>query len=35
VMLDELEHRIAKGFSHDLPVPFYFERRGRFAREQL
>lgn len=35
VMLDELEYRIAKGFSHDLPVPFYYEIRGRFAREQL
>jgi 8-oxo-dGTP pyrophosphatase MutT (NUDIX family) len=35
VMLDELEHRIAKGFSHDLPVPFYYELRGRFTREQL
>jgi hypothetical protein len=25
IMLDELEHRTAQGFSHDLPVPFYYE----------
>ena len=35
VMLNELEHRIANGFGHDLPVPFYFEVRGRFSREEL
>jgi 8-oxo-dGTP pyrophosphatase MutT (NUDIX family) len=35
VMLDELEYRIGKGFGDDLPVPFYYETRGRFAREQL
>ena len=35
VMLDELEHRIAGGFSHDIPVPFYYERQRRFVRELL
>lgn len=35
VMLDELEHRIAGGFTHDLPVPFYYERNRRFVREIL
>ncbi|MBV9078375.1 MAG: NUDIX domain-containing protein [Methylobacteriaceae bacterium] len=34
-MLEELEARAAAGFGHDLPVPFYFERRGRFQRELL
>jgi 8-oxo-dGTP pyrophosphatase MutT (NUDIX family) len=35
VMLEELEARIADGFSHDLPVPFYCMPRGRFTRELL
>jgi 8-oxo-dGTP pyrophosphatase MutT (NUDIX family) len=35
VMLDELELRIAAGFGHDLPVPFYRMPRGRFTRELL
>jgi 8-oxo-dGTP pyrophosphatase MutT (NUDIX family) len=35
VMLNELENRIAAGFSHHLPVPFYYEQRGRFVREEL
>lgn len=35
VMLQELEHRIAQGFGHALPVPFYREARGRFVREEL
>ena len=35
VMLEELEARIADGFGHDLPVPFYRMPRGRFVREQL
>ena len=30
VMLEELEARIADGFGHDLPVPFYSMPRGRF-----
>jgi 8-oxo-dGTP pyrophosphatase MutT (NUDIX family) len=35
VILDELGHRLASGFSHDLPVPFYYERQRRFLRELL
>ncbi|MGO4524797.1 NUDIX hydrolase [Microvirga sp. 2MCAF35] len=35
VILDELEARIAAGFSHRLPVPFYHQQRGRFVRELL
>jgi 8-oxo-dGTP pyrophosphatase MutT (NUDIX family) len=35
VMLEELEARIADGFGHDLPVPFYRMPRGRFMREML
>ena len=35
VMLEELSERIADGFGHDLPVPFYQHPRGRFVRETL
>ncbi len=35
VMIEELETRIANGFTHDLPVPFFYERHGRFRREEL
>jgi len=35
VMLEELDARIAEGFGHDLPVPFYRMPRGRFTREML
>lgn len=35
VILDELEARIAAGFGHQLPVPFYHQQRGRFLRELL
>ena len=35
VVLDELDQRIAQGFGHELPVPFYYEQRGRFVRELL
>jgi 8-oxo-dGTP pyrophosphatase MutT (NUDIX family) len=35
VMLEELDARIADGFGHDLPVPFYRMPRGRFVRELL
>ena len=35
VMLEELDARIADGFGHDLPVPFYSMPRGRFMRELL
>jgi 8-oxo-dGTP pyrophosphatase MutT (NUDIX family) len=34
-VLEELEHRIAAGFSHDLPVPYYQMVRGRFTRVLL
>ena len=27
--------RIAGGFAQELPIPFYYERRGRFVRELL
>jgi len=35
VMLHELEQRIAAGFAHDLPVPFYRMQHRRFVRELL
>ena len=35
VMLEELDARIADGFGHDLPVPFYSMPRRRFQRELL
>jgi hypothetical protein len=35
VMLEELDGRIADGFSHALPVPFYRVIRGSFTRELL
>jgi 8-oxo-dGTP pyrophosphatase MutT (NUDIX family) len=35
VILEELQDRLAAGFSQELPVPFYYERRGRFVRELL
>jgi 8-oxo-dGTP pyrophosphatase MutT (NUDIX family) len=35
VMLEELSERIADGFGHDLPVPFYQHPRGKFVREML
>jgi len=35
VMLEELDARIAEGFGHDLPVPFYRMPHGRFMREML
>jgi 8-oxo-dGTP pyrophosphatase MutT (NUDIX family) len=35
VMLEELDARIADGFAHDLPVPFYRMIRGSFVREVL
>jgi 8-oxo-dGTP pyrophosphatase MutT (NUDIX family) len=34
-ILEELEDRIAQGFAEELPVPFYYERHGRFVRELL
>ena len=35
IILTDLQERLDRGFSHDLPVPFYFERRGRLFRAQL
>jgi 8-oxo-dGTP pyrophosphatase MutT (NUDIX family) len=35
VMLEELDHRVADGFRHDLPIPFYRFIRGTFVREVL
>jgi 8-oxo-dGTP pyrophosphatase MutT (NUDIX family) len=35
VMLEELDARIADGFGHDLPVPFYSMPHGRFRRDML
>ena len=35
VVLEELEMRVAQGFGHDLPVPFYQMRHRRFVRELL
>ena len=35
VLLTELEARIAAGFGHQLPVPFFYQKRGRFVREEL
>jgi 8-oxo-dGTP pyrophosphatase MutT (NUDIX family) len=35
LILDELERRIEGGFSQDLPIPFFYERRGRRVRELL
>ena len=35
VILGELEARIAAGFAHQLPVPFFRQKRGRFVREML
>ncbi|MFD2183157.1 NUDIX hydrolase [Rhodoplanes azumiensis] len=34
-VLAELDHRIANGFTRDLPVPFYRFVRGRFVRTEL
>jgi 8-oxo-dGTP pyrophosphatase MutT (NUDIX family) len=34
-ILKELQARIAQGFSERLPVPFYYERRLAFRREEL
>ncbi|NIX77713.1 NUDIX domain-containing protein [Microvirga terricola] len=34
-VLTDLESRIASGFIHELPVPFYHQVRGRFVRELL
>jgi len=35
VVLEELQNRLAAGFSPELPVPFYYESRGRFVRLTL
>ena len=35
VVLRELDDRLAAGMGHDLPVPFYFERKREWFREEL
>jgi 8-oxo-dGTP pyrophosphatase MutT (NUDIX family) len=35
VILEELEARLAAGMAPELPVPFYYEVRGQFRREEL
>lgn len=35
VILVELEARIAAGFGHQIPVPFFYQKRGKFLREEL
>ena len=35
VVLKDLESRVAAGFSHRLPVPFYYERNMKFQREEI
>jgi 8-oxo-dGTP pyrophosphatase MutT (NUDIX family) len=35
IVLRELEARVAAGFAHDLPVPFYRMERTNFVRELL
>jgi 8-oxo-dGTP pyrophosphatase MutT (NUDIX family) len=35
VILSELEARITAGFGHQLPVPFFYQKRGHFVREEL
>ena len=35
IVLKELDARIAAGFGHELPVPFYQMRHRRFSRELL
>jgi 8-oxo-dGTP pyrophosphatase MutT (NUDIX family) len=35
IMLEELDGRIADGFAHNLPVPFYRTVRGKVVRELL
>ena len=35
VALDELESRVARGFGHDLPSPFYRMLNKKFVRAEL
>jgi 8-oxo-dGTP pyrophosphatase MutT (NUDIX family) len=35
VILTELERRLEAGMRPELPIPFYFEKHGRFVREEL
>ena len=35
VALDELQARVAKGFGHDLPSPFYRMLHRKFVRAEL
>jgi hypothetical protein len=34
-ILEELENRLANGFAHELPVPFYHMPRRTFQRELI
>jgi 8-oxo-dGTP pyrophosphatase MutT (NUDIX family) len=34
-ILEELQDRLDNGFAPELPVPFYYERYGRFVRELI
>ncbi|MFO1137090.1 MAG: NUDIX hydrolase, partial [Rhodoblastus sp.] len=35
VVLKELEQRIAGGMTHDVPTPFYYEKKRVWFREEL
>ena len=35
VVIDELQKRIEAGMNHRMPVPFYYEVRQKFQREEL
>jgi 8-oxo-dGTP pyrophosphatase MutT (NUDIX family) len=35
VILDEVAERLAKGPERDLPVPFFYDRRGRWLRDEI
>jgi 8-oxo-dGTP pyrophosphatase MutT (NUDIX family) len=35
VILQEVEARLAAGFAPQIPVPFYWEKNGKFVREEL
>ncbi|MDQ0468693.1 NUDIX hydrolase [Labrys wisconsinensis] len=35
VILDEVATRLEQGLERDLPVPFFYERRGRWLRDEI
>lgn len=35
IILDELAQRLEAGLDRDLPVPFFYERRGRWLRDEI